>query len=313
MVTKAIKPVLEKSSYGFNKHQTFHFREVWLHKGLTALEKDGKGLAKGMHHSLGVGANMLDAIKYWIQATNLATLNPEIKKAPRPLVLTDLGKLILEEDPYFEDALTLWLIHVELASNKELATLWYLLFNEYGNRDFNKERSSIFIQDVLEVSGHRDQVTDKAIESDFACFLRTYFASGDRGYVSSAEIDCPLSSLSLIRGSSIANSYRFAIGPRKEIPVEVFAYVVYKLQSALSSTSQTLTLENLRYSPLSPGKLLCMDNRAIAERLEDLEDHPLRLARMSRAGGLNSVILNPDISELGIIKNYFQQEVTAGV
>ena len=44
---------------------------------------------------------------------------------------------LVMNDPYFEDSVSRWLIHIELAANKTFATMWYWLFNEYGVRDFD--------------------------------------------------------------------------------------------------------------------------------------------------------------------------------
>ena len=123
----ATKTPVSKSDYSFYKHQTFHIRDVWLHKGIKILNKDPRSLSasSNSHHELGIGKNMLDALRYWMQATGLAEPSKEIRKGPVPLITTELANLIFDNDPYFEDSVSLWLIHIKLASNKSLATMWY--------------------------------------------------------------------------------------------------------------------------------------------------------------------------------------------
>ena len=146
----ATKTIKKQPEYSFYKHQTFHIRDVWLHKGIKILNDDPKSLsaANEPHHILGVGKNMVDSIRYWMQATGLATLDEGTKGGAVPLLTTKLANLIFESDPYFEESVTLWLTHIELASNKKLATLWYWIFNEYGVRDFNSERITNSLKNI---------------------------------------------------------------------------------------------------------------------------------------------------------------------
>ena len=49
---------------------------------------------------LGIGANMVKALRYWLQAVNLTT---EPSKGKRTQSFTDLGKLIFKYDTYVEE------------------------------------------------------------------------------------------------------------------------------------------------------------------------------------------------------------------
>ena len=68
---------------------------------------------------LGVGKNMVHAIRYWLRAARMARMTPE------GMLATALGDRLLSEDgwdPYLEDEGTLWLIHWLLAANPEEAS-----------------------------------------------------------------------------------------------------------------------------------------------------------------------------------------------
>lgn len=308
----ATKTPVSKSDYSFYKHQTFHIRDVWLHKGIKILNKDPRSLSasSNSHHELGIGKNMLDALRYWMQATGLAEPSKEIRKGPVPLITTELANLIFDNDPYFEDSVSLWLIHIELASNKSLATMWYWLFNEYGVRDFNSERVTNSLEEANQ--GLEPLRTDY-MSHDFSCFIRTYLPSLNRNNFTSTETECPLATLDLVRPSGTPGMFRFSIGNKKDMDNVVFAYALYKFHKTQLLKSQTLSLEDIRYSPFSPGRLLCLDNRSIIERLEEMQSDSSNGVEVNRTAGVNSVFLNQNIDALDIVKkHYARHEVTNG-
>ena len=115
----------------FSGHETFPLRYAWLTKGLRAAIRrtDAFKRAEALTE-LGVGKNMVSAIRHYAQATNVIT------SGDKP---TDLGLKLLGEngwDPYLEDIGTLWLIHWQLVSNPVKASTWDLAFYPLGQRQF---------------------------------------------------------------------------------------------------------------------------------------------------------------------------------
>src|SRR3989344_1181572 len=108
------------------RHETFHFRDGWLLKGLNAIRSDPIALSSpDIHHELGVGKNMAASIRYWVQAVGLAEqVGPRVS-GRSPLSWTPLAEFVVSRDQFLEDIATLWLLHLELASNARGATFWY--------------------------------------------------------------------------------------------------------------------------------------------------------------------------------------------
>ena len=60
----------------FGRHETFHLRFAWLSKGFAAFQKNSE-LFEDLDAAtvtLGVGKNMVQAIRYWMRATQLIDL-----------------------------------------------------------------------------------------------------------------------------------------------------------------------------------------------------------------------------------------------
>ena len=99
----------------FRAHETFAIRKGWLHKGMknivssptVFIDKEVNPMEK-----LGLGTNMVKALRYWLQVSGLTYENQKTKMQ----FLTRFGKLVWENDKYIEEDGTLYLIHYFLLS-----------------------------------------------------------------------------------------------------------------------------------------------------------------------------------------------------
>ena len=94
----------------FRAHDTFFIRKGWISKGMRCVaEKPDVFIAHDENPMdvLGIGANMVKALRYWLQVIGL-TVEPD--KGKRSQSFTELGKLIYEHDAYIEELGTLYLL-----------------------------------------------------------------------------------------------------------------------------------------------------------------------------------------------------------
>src|SRR5688572_22660499 len=115
----------EQSSFG--RHQTFPLRFGWLTKGYGAWRQNADVFdEEDATVELGVGKNMVNAIEYWLIASQVVTPEGKFLRA------TEIGEKIFQKegwDPYLEDDTTLWLVHWLIASNPADATTPFWFFN----------------------------------------------------------------------------------------------------------------------------------------------------------------------------------------
>ena len=91
----------------FRAHDTFFIRKGWLNKGMRNVKIDPAVFmgAKGNPMDiLGIGANMVKALRYWLQAVNLTT---EPNAGKREQSFTPFGEVVFKNDPYIEEMGTL--------------------------------------------------------------------------------------------------------------------------------------------------------------------------------------------------------------
>ncbi len=292
--------------YTFARHETFHLRDGWLMKAMQSIEEDGASLhASDAHHTLGMGINMLKSLKYWIRATNLVEPVPNAPRVKPPYQFTKVGDLIYEFDPYLEDLGTLWLLHIELVSNPQLATFWYWAFNELPHRSFIEDRMLQAIQRYLSDHSVMD-VAYQSLVKDSKCFLRTYVPATERSKVipTVETIDCPLAMLGLVGSGIFPGQYKFMIGEHKNLPLDLFAYCLFRYRERASIDQTTVSLEDLRWAPFSPGRVLCLDTRTLLNYLEELEVRTKKV-RVVRTAGLSLASLDEDVRAIDLLRGYY--------
>ena len=115
-------------------HEKFPLREGWLTKGLYAVEEQGVKLFNESNAPdvLGVGTNMVKSIRYWMQAFQLLERNGNVEQ------MSELARVLIEKDPYFEKDFSLWVLQSNIARNLTGATSWYIFFNQFNVEEFEK-------------------------------------------------------------------------------------------------------------------------------------------------------------------------------
>lgn len=185
----------------FRAHDTFFIRKGWLSKGMKYvqckpdifIDKDEKPM-----DVLGIGANMVKALRYWLQAVGLTQ---EATSGKRIQTFTELGESIFEHDRFIEEIGTLYLLHYKLASNEEGATAWYYFFNKFSMTEFSKEDFVIALQNYVLMNEKEPRVVPRSLNDDFSCIVNTYlprYKANSNRVSPENNIDCPFGELGLI-------------------------------------------------------------------------------------------------------------------
>jgi len=184
----------EKVSYKLKGHEKFPLREGWLNKGLLCVKEDNK-LFSGFEGAdkLGVGSNMVKAIRHWMQAFNL--IDESQRDGTR---LSELGEIIADNDINFEDIFTLWLLHSNIAKNKERSTIWYLFFNKCEAEEFKKDDLFHLLKKELFKYIGNDNSPDSSIKDDIDVLLNMYSKSRNNDDPEDKN-NCPMAALGLIK------------------------------------------------------------------------------------------------------------------
>ena len=151
----------------FRAHDTFFIRKGWLSKGMKYVALKPNLFVDKIENPmdvLGIGSNMVKALRYWLQVVGL-TYEPTAGK--RIQKITEFGTNVVKNDPYIEEFGTLLLLHYQLAKQKKDATSWYFFFNEFSISEFTKEEFVQALQNYILMEDNESAVAIRSLNDDF--------------------------------------------------------------------------------------------------------------------------------------------------
>jgi len=261
-------------AYRFSGHETFALRIAWIPKAAAEIvaERDpftdpDEGIV-----SMGLGKNMVQSLRAWIDAFQIA------KKERARWSLTSVADLIFGKDgldPYLEDPATPWLLHWQIATNRSVPFwAWECLWNRWPAIEFTAS-------EVLAAFRRQSDLGSKPVSSvtlkqHWEVFLHTY--RPPRGNWREDSLDSALSVLRLIRQIGERPSptgtwepvYSFDTSLKWGISQQLFAFFLHDWWNYEFPQEKTVPIRAVITAPHSPGRILKMQESEIARRLSDL-------------------------------------------
>lgn len=287
----------------FRAHDTFAIRKGWLHKGMRhLLEKPRLFVDKNINamDELGIGSNMVKALRYWLQAFGLTE---EIGANSKQQVFTELGKMIWENDAFMEEDGTHCILHYMLASNKELATAWYYFFNIYNMNEITKETFINDIKTYISVNNDDNSVSDRALDDDYDCILKTYVKNDDVNFNPESNIESPLTELGLIKLIDKKNKIYNKTAPSFATinPLIILAIII---RECGSKNNKDIKISKIEKDPCNIGKIFNLNNIQVAQYLDKLQN--MELIKVVRAAGLDIINIRTEMTFMDCIKKYYE-------
>ena len=288
----------------FRAHDTFFIRKGWLSKGMRCVAKKPNVFIDRDENPmdvLGIGANMVKALRYWLQVVGLTE---EPRKGKRTQSFTTLGELIYKNDTYIEELGTLYLLQYVLASQKEEATAWYFFFNEFSMQEFSREDFVSALQKYIRMQDSENTYAIRSLNDDFQCIVSTYLPryKSNPGKVSPENnIDCPFGELGLI---DTLNKRKKTY--KKSIPAvdTLNPYVALAIIVDNADNRKEISLNELLTAPCNIGKVFNLDSITMLDVLYRIEK--LGLIKINRTAGLDVITIIEDIDFFGCVKRFYE-------
>lgn len=265
-------------AFRFSGHQTFPLRITWIPKAVAEIAAGRDPLSdidEGITQ-LGLGKNMVEALRCWIDAFQIA------RRAEQGWMLTPIGSLVFDPseglDPYFEDVSTAWLLHWLITTNIDAPFFaWECMFNRWPATDFGASQViDAFTRETGKTPRPASTVT---VRQHWEVFLHSYRRPrADKG---EDHLDSAMSVLRLIQECGErpnANGrweplYSFDFGRKQAIPEQLFAFFVHDWWNRKYPNEATAPLREVVFGEHSPGRLLKMQESEIVHRVAGLAAH----------------------------------------
>lgn len=265
--------------FRYSGHETFPCRYAWLPKAFSAIDANHDAFAdeeKAMIR-LGVGKNMVRAIRFWMIEMSVAQKHADGGYEP-----SNFGKAVFNRkkgiDPFLQDIRTLWLLHWKLSTHSvdEPLFAWDFLISQWQSPEIS--RSSV-LQAFRRIADKEARPpSDVTLEQHFDTFLHSYVPTRSRkGEIQEDNLDCPLVELEFIDlvgerridGTGKREPiYAFRLEDKPDITPELFAYALDDYWTKRRSTERTLTFKDVAFGHGGPGQVFKLPEWAVRQRLE---------------------------------------------
>ena len=285
-------------------HESFYIREGWLTKGIVAINKDKYILSNTISaiDELGVGSAMVKSIRYWLQALSLTDEKRGEKGKRYQELSEDFGKILFENDKYFEDLGTLYLLHYKLVSNKDLATTWNLFFNSIKATEMTKYHMEEGVKQLILNIDPQYEISERSLSDDCNCLIKTYFAEKSDLKNPEDNMICPFSDLGLIKKEHIRGKDEIiykTVPERNKLDKLIVLYVIMDNLGDKQST----TIKNLIEDENNIGSIFNLDKNTINYYIDILRDEGY--LRVNRPAGLNTIY--PTDLAVNILDKYYSR------
>lgn len=291
----------EAAHSSFARHETFAPRFGWLHKAYMRVKANpGTFIADEAPVELGVGKNMVNAMRYWSKAFKLTRehLGEDAKTKAHIASPTWEARWLLDEDgadPYLEEQGSLWLLHWWLVSSRPgakcWAPTWYTAFHLAPFSRFDVTDMTQIVTRHVNLS-FPERPVEASIARDVDCLTKMYArtaeaAQGSGGrYIFEDQLACPFRELDLLTpvGTRGKPQWQFTSGVRNSLPAEVLVYACLDYAARDTSKAGSISLPRLANEPGGPGRAFRVREPEIVAALDKVAAQRTDLNRIDAVG-----------------------------
>lgn len=283
----------------FARHETFPLRFGWLRKAYTAAQSNSTVFSQATATvDLGVGKNMVNAIRYWAQAYKILEEAPNPARPRMPLLVpTQFGCRLLDDDgwdPWLENPGSLWLLHWQLLKPPSLAPAWWAAFHLFTPEQFEEQQ---LVEHVIELTAAAgwNTVIESSIKKDVDCLLRTFALRRVGRQTMDDLLDCPARELGLLElAAGEAKSWRFVTGAKPSLPAAIIGYACLDYLADVAPGESSISVARLTSDPGSPGRAFRLTESALFQALGEVAADQRSHLRVLEPGGFRQLVLEGD-------------------
>ena len=277
----------------FSGHESFACKSYWLKRGYDFVRGNNSFNDDNAVVVLGVGKNMVAAIRFWMKAFRLIDDNGDTTSIAERLLAND------GYDPYFEDMGSLWLMHFNLI-NTNYATAYKTTFVDYHQQRnlIDKMKLHNFIKHLcFDEANCRNLYNENTVKRDIGVLFHNYCRSANIGVEDSNML---LASLNLIQDMG-DGQYTFNYDTRGIVPTHIF---LYALLSISKEESISFTSDEMKTLAL----IFCLTNNDLLSIVKQLCGEYPGILVFSDNSGIKELQIKSNITKEQALERYYGAE-----
>lgn len=284
--------------YTFSGHESFPCKTLWLKKGYDFVKNDKDFNAPEAVVHLGVGKNMVAAVRYWYKAFGL-NKDAETGWIADYILDGNTGK-----DPYMEDLGTLWLLHFLLIYSGE-ASLYKMFFIDFQKerRQFDREQVVSFVKRKMIEAGKENLFNENTVKKDVGVLLLNYCLP--RNPQSNEDFSTLLMDLDLLRqvdktnGDDKRNGYYFNVEGKRKVTPEIFLFALLMTKDENDNSISYDALYEL-------GLMFCMTDLEVIDMLKYLSEEYSESLTYSDVAGIRQLQFTKRMDAKQVLEKYYE-------
>lgn len=288
----------DNNKFTFSGHESFPCKTLWLKKGYDFVKAEKDFNAPEAVVDLGVGKNMVAAVRYWYKAFGL-NKDAETGWIADYIFKSDMGK-----DPYMEDLGTLWLLHFLLIYSGE-ASLYKMFFVDFQKerRLFDREQVVSFVKRKMIEAGKENLFNENTVKKDVGVLLLNYCLP--RNPQSNEDFSTLLMDLDLLRqvdktsGDDKRNGYYFNVEGKRKVTPEMFLFALLMTKEENDNSISYDTLSEL-------GLMFCMTDLEVIDMLKYLSEEYSESLTYSDVAGIRQLQFTKQMDAKQVLEKYYE-------
>lgn len=290
---------LENNKYTFSGHESFSCKTLWLKKGYDFVKDEKNFNDPTAVVDLGVGKNMVSAVRYWYKVFGLND-ESETTWIADYILDNQIGK-----DPYLEDLGTLWLMHFLLIHSEE-ASLYKMFFVDFQSerRLFDKEQVVGFVKRKMKVAGKENLFNENTVKKDVGVLLQNYCLP--RKPQSNEDFSTLLMDLDLLRQTDKKDNsedkkdkFFFNIEGKKPVTPEMFLFALLMTKEKNDNSVSYDILHEI-------GLMFCMANLEVIDMSNQLSELFPDVLKYSDVAGIRQLQFTKQIDAKQVLDRYYE-------
>jgi hypothetical protein len=283
--------------YTFSGHETFQCKTLWLKKGYDFVKAGNDFNSSDAVIVLGVGKNMVSAIRYWMKAFGLL-IEDKLTDIAHYIFDSDSGK-----DPYSEDLATLWLLHYLIVSTNH-ASIYKLTFDDFHRerKEFSTEQLQRFVKRHCTAKGYDTSYNENTVKKDIDVLLKNYVLPADSK--TNEDYSVLLLELNLIRSDNKHDDeskvFVFNDSGKRIVQAEIFLYAIVDKKGNDKSVSYNTLLD--------VSRMFCMNTEELLLCIKHLTKTYKDYIVFSDNAGIKQLQFLKDLNKTYILNHYFSKK-----